>query len=633
MMDWMIGTGLAVSLLIVLVLLVRRPFARMFGAKAAYALWLLPFIRLVMPEVTVPRFLPALFQTPAPEAALPNDMVITPEMLALVQQVEPSLMSQIEPYLMPGLFALWAMGAVVFFLYHWTAQASMMDRLTYESEPATRLRNEILSAAQSTGLKRIPTVRISDEKAGPLVAGFIRPIVILPDNFMTAFDAQQRHYALMHEFMHIRRGDVWVALAWLGFRAVNWPNPLVHYAAKHFRSDQEAACDASVLSAMGDSNDTVSAYAETLIHAAKSSMTLDTKTGRASPQPSQLALTIHHPLKERLMILGTHRKTSNWRSRTAAAVMIIGAATLSAPLIQADAHPEEELAGKHETHKSKSVIKRDYNQDGKKISEHYEINVDGDDVTAYRVEPSGVKIRIDIEDIEGVDVADIKAGHKGVSISDGEGVKFMSRDDFKKWAETEYPEWKENDFASWVDGDFKAWTSKRSNGKLVLRDEDGETRFEFRSSPDFPKAPKPPRFTGHSENVFVLDMDDIEGLNGLEGLEALKALKGLEGLEKLEALKGLKGLESLKGLEGLEGLAALKNLEGSRTFSFFSDGGDRTKLKLHRTESKLAAARAMLEQTEIDVEDDSREMAKAKRELEKARKALKAAERALKDAE
>ena len=124
----------------------------------------------------------------------------------------------------------------------------------------------------------------------------------------------------------------------------------------------------------------------------------------------------------------------------------------------------------------------------------------------------------------------------------------------------------------------------------------------------------------HSENVFVFESDDFVGL---------KALKGLEGLEKLEALISLKSLE---GLERLEGFETLKAIDGFDTFTVFSDGGDKMKLKLRRTQSKLAAVRAMLENTEVDV-DDSREMAKAKGELEKARKAQKAAEHALKDAE
>jgi len=565
MMDWMIGTGLAVSLLIVLVLIVRRPFARMFGASAAYALWLLPFIRLVMPEVTIPRIFPSLPNTSAPEAVLPSEIVMTPDMITLLQ-AEPSLMSQILPYTLPAAFGIWAIGAALFFLHHWTTQTSLMDRLAYESELASNLKNELMSAAQSTGLKRIPQVRISNEKVGPLVAGFFRPVVMLPDNFMTDFSPAQRHYALMHEFMHIKRGDVWVSLAWLGFRAVNWPNPLVHYATKHFRSDQESACDASVLSAMGDSAEAVTGYAETLIHAAKAAMTSENTKGRAIPLPSQLALTIHHPLKERLMILENHRKTSNLRTRTAAAIMIIGAATLSAPLIQADNHPEEELAGKYQTHQGKSVIKRQVQIDGKTTSEHFEINVDGDDVTAFKIDSSGKKTRIDIKAIEDVDaniLTETIAGSNNHSITIGDGLN---------------------------------------------------------SFPKAPKPPFPPGLSKHSENVFVFESDDFVGL---------KALKGLEGLEKLEALKSLKSLDALERLEGFE---TLKAIDGFDTFTVFSDGGDKMKLKLRRTQSKLAAVRAMLENTEVDV-DDSREMAKAKGELEKARKALKAAEHALKDAE
>ena len=640
MMDWVIETGIAVSLLITLVLIIRRPFAKMFGARAAYALWVLPFIRLVMPEVTIPRIFPRVANNALPETALSKDMVLTPEILAALQ-AEPTLMSQAEPYILPTILGLWAIGAVIFFLYHWTRQVSYMDQLTYASEPANHIRQALASAARATGLKRIPQVRISDEKAGPLVAGFLRPIVILPDNFMTAFTPQQRHYALMHEFMHIKRGDIWVALAWLGFRAVNWPNPLVHYAAKHFRSDQEAACDASVLNAMGDTKEAAAGYAETLIHAAKTAIS----DGRASPQPSQLALTIHHPLKERLMILGTHRKTSNWRSRTAAAVMIIGAATLSAPMIQADAHPEtevseEELAGKYEKHQGKSIIKRKVKVDGKTVSEHFEININDDKIEAFKIGPLGKKTPISLYDIEGVDVADVLSetfeGHEDgmtmnsrkIIISDDDGTQTMTREEFKKWAETEYTEWKEKDFDSWVDGDFKAWVSKMNKGKLAFWGKDGK-HFEFKNFPHPPKPPKLPGFSNQSGNVIVLDSDDFPQLKNLKKLESLK---GLKGLEKLEALKSLESLEGLTGLKWHESLKDLENLDGLETFTWSSDGNDTLKLKMLLTESKLAAARSLLEDTELS-KDDSREMAKAKRELEKARKALKAAEKALKEAE
>ena len=53
MSGGIVETLIATSLLMALVLLVRAPVARAFGAKAAYALWLAPLARLVLPPVPV----------------------------------------------------------------------------------------------------------------------------------------------------------------------------------------------------------------------------------------------------------------------------------------------------------------------------------------------------------------------------------------------------------------------------------------------------------------------------------------------------------------------------------------------------------------------------------------------------
>ena len=52
---------------VALVLLLRRPVARHLGARAAYALWLLPFLRLLLPPVVLPAWL-----APAPAGIHPR---------------------------------------------------------------------------------------------------------------------------------------------------------------------------------------------------------------------------------------------------------------------------------------------------------------------------------------------------------------------------------------------------------------------------------------------------------------------------------------------------------------------------------------------------------------------------------
>jgi len=48
---WGLRTGLVVSGLIGLVLLLRRPFAKYLGAEATFLLWNLPFLRFLMPDI------------------------------------------------------------------------------------------------------------------------------------------------------------------------------------------------------------------------------------------------------------------------------------------------------------------------------------------------------------------------------------------------------------------------------------------------------------------------------------------------------------------------------------------------------------------------------------------------------
>ena len=55
MTEWLIDTLVMTGALMALVLLLRRPVARCFGAQAAYALWLLPALRFVMPPLALPR--------------------------------------------------------------------------------------------------------------------------------------------------------------------------------------------------------------------------------------------------------------------------------------------------------------------------------------------------------------------------------------------------------------------------------------------------------------------------------------------------------------------------------------------------------------------------------------------------
>ena len=90
MTEWLTDTLLATSGLILLVLLLREPVRRRFGPSVAYALWLLPAARLVMPSMTrtVERVVPAASEPaidlsalpPAPAAPVVTDVSLVEQM-------------------------------------------------------------------------------------------------------------------------------------------------------------------------------------------------------------------------------------------------------------------------------------------------------------------------------------------------------------------------------------------------------------------------------------------------------------------------------------------------------------------------------------------------------------------------
>ena len=264
MTEWVLETGLAVSLLIILVLLLRRPFARMFGAHATYTLWALPLIRLFMPEITIPAYrenVPSILNNITLSETLQPSLTATKPVAEISEGFNFGF----------GIVVLWGAIAIIWFAYQIWRQSVFMSRLRLETQIAPQPLQPAINKAMATlKLKRRPNIRVSKDNMGPMVTGVMKPIIILPHNFYEDYSPTQQHFALVHELAHIKRFDLWAAFMVLMFRALNWPNPLVHYAAHKFRADQEAACDAFVLSKTKGGSSATQSYAETLVHAAKS---------------------------------------------------------------------------------------------------------------------------------------------------------------------------------------------------------------------------------------------------------------------------------------------------------------------------------------------------------------------------
>ena len=231
MIDWLLGTLVATTALVVLVLLFREPVRQHFGARVAYGLWLIPAARLLMPTLTrtVERVVPAS----SPIQPFVPAAVAEPKLLAaVVPPPEPTLLEQMGGW-QSVMLVLWLGVGLGLFI------ARM---LAFRRERAAILKD-------SVQLARIGSIRMvrSPAVTGPLAFGIFDRVIAVPANFDRLYADHERRLALDHELAHHRSGDLVANLFAFVLLCLQWFNPLAWIAHAAFRFDQEAACDARVL--------------------------------------------------------------------------------------------------------------------------------------------------------------------------------------------------------------------------------------------------------------------------------------------------------------------------------------------------------------------------------------------------
>ena len=363
MTEWLSDTLLATSALLLLVLLIRAPVARHFGAGTAYFLWALPAARLFMPTLTQEVSAPAVPVDAAivetvREAALTTVTANAPVSPVTGMTIDWSVVA----------LSLWLGGAALLFI---------IQMFRY-----TAMREELLSDAveidQLDGIRVIQTDRIP----GPLAFGLFKRYVAVPREFTRTFSPRERELALAHELAHHRGGDLFANMAAFIFLCLMWFNPLAWMAWSAFRFDQEAACDARVVA--GADASTRQSYGRALARTATEGLPA---FAMALNNPK----TIIHRLRRLMM-----NETSKGR-RLTGKLAILAAAIVALPLtatvVPVFAEDQPAPAGSEgektvEVRKHKVIVVK--NADGKDVT----VDVSGDADTPFvkKIEKDGKTI-------------------------------------------------------------------------------------------------------------------------------------------------------------------------------------------------------------------------------------------------
>jgi beta-lactamase regulating signal transducer with metallopeptidase domain len=254
--GWLWRASWQAALVVALVLLAQRLFARQLTPHWRHALWFVVVIRLALPGSVESRMSLFNFFNPPSLSTIvvPTETVLASAAPNDGQSGSSGAVGGFSPHFgsWAGLRLIWLAGAVALSVYFCAGAWQMRGRIRRQRPVTSEAVLNLLEDCKqemgvSTPLSLLETATINS----PALLGFIRPRLLLPEGLIGSFSRPELRYVFLHELGHLKRRDIllnWLMALPLVF---HWFNPLVWYAILRIRSDGEAACDAVALAHAG----------------------------------------------------------------------------------------------------------------------------------------------------------------------------------------------------------------------------------------------------------------------------------------------------------------------------------------------------------------------------------------------
>jgi len=316
-----------------------------------HALWLLVLLKLATPSLVQ---LPLSWGKVQPQAIVGNreptgsdDPVARPRSLAPSREVSTShsklagdtntlsgdnqkLVIRSEPIVATAkpwpwrqvVVAIWLLGEAMWWVIVGLS-TYRFHRLIRSSRSAPgELNDRLAQVAGRLGLRRVPAVSIVSARVPPMIwAGLAgRPLLLLPEELWSRFDAAQQDAVLAHELAHLKRRDHWVRRLEAVVLGLYWWNPVAWWARRELGRAEEECCDAWVVWALPAA---AGAYVEALV------ATAVYLSGPRLPLPvgaSGAGRVL--PLTRRLNMILSDLSTSSLARNVPRAVLVVGVLAL-----------------------------------------------------------------------------------------------------------------------------------------------------------------------------------------------------------------------------------------------------------------------------------------------------------------
>lgn len=272
------GISASVSLIIMILLLLSPLLNKRYAVKWKYWIWIFLAVRLLIPYSGIDGWpvvdivpqterqdslqtTEGIVDHPPGQTVMPRRIIVSiPE--PLTTSITAHEKSNPGFTMLDTIAFIWITVSLVFLCFH------LIGYFYYKQQVrrgGKRIK-DVCVMRQVYELKRELQIRPSvcvvaySRASSPMMTGFLRPVVILPD---VHYDAEKLYFILKHEMIHWKRKDVSVKLLLAATNAVHWFNPLVWVMRKEAVIDMELSCDERVVQGAGYA--VRKAYTETIL--------------------------------------------------------------------------------------------------------------------------------------------------------------------------------------------------------------------------------------------------------------------------------------------------------------------------------------------------------------------------------
>jgi beta-lactamase regulating signal transducer with metallopeptidase domain len=190
-----------------------------------------------------------LYRAPVPTSAIVQGFAV-PDSIGPGASPAPTLpwVAALEAWALP----VWCVGVLLLAVrLIWISR--YVARLRREGHPAAVSLTEAVSRlACRMKIDRPVRVLISSLTDSPSVAGWLRPVILLPAATLLNLSVEQLEAVLTHELAHVRRHDYVVNILQILAETLLFYQPAVWWVSSRIRNERELCCDDVVVGIGGD---------------------------------------------------------------------------------------------------------------------------------------------------------------------------------------------------------------------------------------------------------------------------------------------------------------------------------------------------------------------------------------------